>query len=380
MKHAALALVFTLLTPAGHAQCPAFSQPVHYSAGSVPRAVTAADLNADGRLDLIVPNQSGDSVSVLLGQAGGTFAPAVDYPESGSNPLAAAAGDVNGDGKPDLVIGNCGLNNFSFRFGTGTGTFSGPAHLGFTGPCPFPMKLADLNADAKLDIVYVSNQNVGVFLGNGLGVFGLPALVDAGFSPGAIAAGDFNGDGKNDLAAGDSHGSSVSVMLNVGNGTFTPGVSYPSGGLEVRSLVAADFDRDGKVDLAAGHGGNGIVGVLLGNGNGTFKPAVGVAAGGSPWGLAAADINGDGKPDLVAVNVFKDVALLLGNGDGTFQAAVKVPGGDSPRDLAIGDFNGDGLPDLAVANGEVGQANSLKNSVAILLNKCGFPRRRPVKH
>ena len=91
-------------------------------------------------------------------------------------------------------------------------------------------------------------------------------------------------------------------------------------------------------------------------------------------------MNGDGRLDLVAVGVFQDVALLAGNGDGTFQAAVHLNAGESPRDLAVADIDGDGKPDLIVANGDVGHPTSAKNYVSIVLNKCTWPRREAVRH
>ncbi len=381
MKVVATFLAVSLFAGAAHAQCPAFTFALNYPAGATPRWVTIADLDGDGRPDLVVANQSSDSVSVLLGKPDGTFAAAVNYVESGTSPLSVAAGDVNGDGKVDLVIGDCNSNLLSVRFGSSNGTFSGPAHIGnLGGQCPFPVKLADLSGDGKLDIVYIVGTSVGVFIGNGQGAFGLPTLYPAGASPASIAVADFNGDGKNDLAVGNGSGTNVSVLINNGNGTFAPAVSYPTDGHEVRTVIAADFNGDGKIDLAAGNGGDNTVATLLGNGNGTFgNPRLATVAG-SPWSLAATDFNGDGRLDLIAVNVFRDITLLPGNGDGSFQPRSDFLAGESPRDIAVADFNGDAKPDLAVANGDVGNPQSAKNYVSILLNKCARPRRQAVKH
>jgi hypothetical protein len=348
VKNAVLALSLIVFGAASaHAACPAFSSPVNYFAQKDPRSVAIADVNADGRPDLIVPNQDSDSVSVLLAQPDGA---------------------------------NCSTMNISFRYGVGNGTFSAPAHTAPLGDCPFPIKLADLNGDGKLDIVTIAGSDINVYLGNGLGVFGVPTKYTAGISPGSIAIADFNGDGKNDLAIGNSSGTDVSILLNVGNGTFTPATSVPTNGHEVRSVVAADFNGDGKVDLGAGNGASDTIAILLGNGNGTFRTAVTYTISASPWGMAAADLNGDGRLDLIAVGIFKDVTLFAGNGDGTFQPGVDLNGGESPRDLAVADVDGDGRPDLIVANGDVGNPTSAKNYVSVLLNKCVSPRRRAVKH
>lgn len=384
MKTASLVFTLSAFVAVGaRAACPAFSAPINYSAQRTPRSVTVADLNADGRLDLVVPNQNSDSVSVLLAKPDGTFADAVNYAEAGTSPLSVAVGDVNGDGRPDLVIANCTSKNLSFRFGSSqnNGTFSAPAHVAPLGDCVFPIKLADLNGDGKLDIVAIAGNDVDVFIGNGFGVFGVPAKYTAGNSPSAIAVADFNGDGKNDLAIGNGSGTDVSLFLNVGNGTFTPATSVPTNGHEVRSVIAADFNGDGKIDLAAGNGASNTVAVLLGNGNGTFQTAVTYNISGSPWSLGAADFNGDGRLDLIAVGLFNNVMLLLGNGDGTFQPHADFNGGESPRDLAVADVDHDGRPDVIVANGDVGNPTSAKNYVSVLLNKCTSPpRRRAVKH
>jgi len=366
-----------------HATCPAFSTPANYIAQNDPRSVTVADVNGDGRPDLVVANQDSDSVSVFLAQAGGTFAAPANYVESGATPLSVAVGDVNGDGRVDLVIANCGSKNLSIRFGgaAGNGAFSGPAHIGPLGDCPFPIKLGDVNADGKLDIVTITDgKTVNVYRGNGAGVFGVPATYSAGKSPASVAIADFNGDGKNDLAIGNGSGTDVSVLLNVGDGTFTAAIDYPSGGQEVRSVAAADLNGDGKIDLALGNGGTTTVGILLGNGNGTFRGAVTYAVSGSPWSLAAADLNSDGRLDLVAADVFKSVSLLIGNGDGTFQPFIDINGGESPRDLAVADVDGDGRADVVIANGDVGHPASSKNYVSVVLNKCGWARREGVRH
>jgi hypothetical protein len=172
----------------------------------------------------------------------------------------------------------------------------------------------------------------------------------AGTSPQSIAAADFNGDGKTDLAVADSNG--VSVLLGNGNGTFLPALSYTAGA-NPSSVVAGDFNGDGKTDVAFVNGGSNSVSVLLGNGNGTFQPPVTYLTGSSnyvAYFLTVADFNGDGKADL-AVGTSNGLSILLGNGDGTFQTAATYAstlGG--VLSIAVADFNGDGWPDLAVAN------------------------------
>jgi hypothetical protein len=198
-------------------------------------------------------------------------------------------------------------------------------------------------------------------LGNGDGTLQAPVCYGAISNSASVAVGDFNGDGKPDLAVTVNGG--VSVLLNDGNGAFPTAVFYPFG-IHPKSVAAVgDFNGDGILDLAVTDVGgtvtpdSGGVWVLLGKGDGTFQPAVYYVAGGYPVSVAVGDFNGDGKLDLAVANQFAghnldgaNINVLLGNGDGTFQAPVNYAAGRSPVSVAVGDFNGDGKPDLAVAN------------------------------
>src|SRR2546428_14468 len=238
------------------------------------------------RLSLLVAATSFFSPTFPNAALGQTvsFTPAATF-GVGTHPQSVAVGDFNGDGKPDLAVANAG------------------------------------------------SDTVSVLLGNGDGTFQAARTVAAGSGPVFLAVGDFNGDGKPDLAVADyvfaadyacfrcSRSTTYSVLLGNGDGTFSAARTLGVGS-GPWSVAVGDFNRDGKLDLAVANFSSSTVSVLLGNGDGTFQAAQTVAAGTSPISVAVADFNGDGKPDLAVANYGSNtVSALLGNGDGTFQKA-----------------------------------------------------------
>jgi len=171
----------------------------------------------------------------------------------------------------------------------------------------------DFNGDGKLDLAVTiqGTNSVAILLGNGNGTFAAPVSYAVGTVPFVVATGDFNGDGKRDLAVSNEFSHDVSILLGNGNGTFAPAVSYPTPAGAV-SVVIADFNGDGKSDLAVADEGVNVA-VLLGNGNGTFGPATGFTAGSDPFSVAAADFNSDGRTDLAVANFNSNDATVLLN-------------------------------------------------------------------
>jgi Ca2+-binding RTX toxin-like protein len=339
-----------------------FFPAVNYTAGTRPFAVAVGDFNHDGIQDLAVANVNSNNLSILLGNADGTFQSPVNY-ATDIGPGYVAAADFNHDGKLDLAVANSTSNDVSILLGNGDGTFQNAVNYP-VGSLPHDIAVGDLNGDGKPDLVVTNfNSNtVSVLLGNGDGTFQAAVNYTTGTEPHSVALADFNGDGKLDLAMVHVGDNDVSILLGNGNGTFQPPVNYAVGANPV-NVAVGDFNRDGKLDLAVANQHSASVSILLGNGDGTFQAASSVAVGSQPRNVVAADFDRDGKLDL-AVTDFGDnnVALLLGNGDGSFQAPSFYPVGTGPDRLAVGDFNGDGYPDLVAIN-------SFSNNFSVLFNQ-----------
>lgn len=347
-----------------------------------PQAVAVADFNGDGKLDLAMPVYSIDSplssVTILLGNGDGTFTAGPAIPITSVNAGSIAAGDFNGDGKADLAITLPDNNEIAVLLGNGDGTFTEAPIISDTNG-PFFVTVGDFNGDGIEDLAVVNpaGLNLSILLGNGDGTFRLESNPPAGsgLTPMAAAVGDFNGDGKLDIAVADYARNvgvpgSVTILLGNGDGTFTQTPVSPATGDSPVSIAVADFNGDGKADLAVGNsyddvGQPGTITILLGNGDGTFTAATtGPTAGNTLQSVAVGDFNGDGKADLVTANAASNTAtVLLGNGDGTFTLADSPTTGVDPLFGAVGDFNGDGLSDIATANNSPGTATILLSQV-----------------
>ena len=415
----------TTVAQAPNAQKPQikFAKPIAcQSGGPGAGSATLADLNGDGRLDVIVTTYSQSTnlgeVAVLIGNGDGTFQSAVIYGTGAYGPTSVAVGDVNGDGIPDLVVGNECMNlnpnglcagsvgALSVLLGNGDGTFQPAVTYAIDYGAADSVALADLRHTGILDAVVTDliqdGQNyesaVGVLLGNGDGTF-QPVVnyYSGGLGCQSTAVADVNGDGVPDIVTANPCQSescqsdgTAGVLLGNGDGTFQPAVTYDSGALRPDWVSVGDLRGIGIIDLVmnGGTGHNIVASVLLGNGDGTFQTPVTYAVDGTAGGgmTAIGDLNGDGIPDLVVTASCpkfskqgvcvgdSKLSILLGNGDGTFQPQIVYSSGGFPTySAAIGDVNGDGRKDLVATNGcGSGSCYNPEGSIAVLLNQTSY--------
>lgn len=324
--------------------------------GGAPRALAVADLDADGRPDLVV---TGDEVvSVLVNVGAGGFAPRVDYPITAGS-TSIAIGDVNGDKRPDIVVGGEGGGSVELLINSGEARFRNVA-LCLCGGLEPSVALGDLDGDGSLDIVLANrlgsdpstSGDLVVLLNDDVSPFQQePAHYAAGPQPRSVAVGDVNGDNHPDVVVAGV--CSVSLLLNAGDGHLGEAVRYET---LTGTVALADVDGDGDLDIVdTGHGG-WSVDVLLNAGGGHFGAPSGNAVA-SPAQTAIGDLDGDGRVDLVVAEQAGDYGLgvLLGTGGGLFGTLLQYPpqlhGGYQA--VVAADVDGDGKLDVATA-GEKG--------------------------
>lgn len=335
-----------------------------------PPAIAVGDFNGDGRADFVSATFNADGASIRLGNGNGTFLAAPDV-STGASSTAIVSADFNDDGRLDLAIATLDFSGsttfLSIRLGNGDGTFVSAPNVP-VGKTPVDMAVGDFNKDGKVDIATANHDSntISIALGNGNGTFTAGADIPTPSPPGSVAAGDFNLDGKIDLAIGfgDGSGGGVAIRLATGTGTFGSPFTISVQG-SPRQIVTGDFNRDGKVDLAISLSSHGTVDLRLGTGDISFLPAGVLSLPQAPGLLAVADVNADGQLDLVIGNgepFSTHVRVRLGNGDGTFSSAADVSVGVNPVALAAGDLDGDGLLDLAVSN-QVSNTISIRHGV-----------------
>lgn len=344
-----------------------FGAPQTYSAGTAPNVLAIGNINGDDFADIVVANNGSDNISVFLGNGNGAFQPAINY-ATGSAPLAIAIGDFNADGYPDVAL--AGSDGIDILYGSASGLQ--PFVNVNTTPAA-GLAVTDFNLDGIPDLVSVGNAGVNVLISNGNETFQTPISCSTQSALG-VGVGDVNGDGIPDIVASNSGG--VTVFLGAVNNTQNdayscqPGVPYAYGA-NSQTVLVKDVNGDGNQDIVVGGFGATTVSVLLGVGNGTFNykgSYPGGAAG--VTGLAIADFNGDGIPDVAVSNSSASLSnglglfVLLGNGDGSFGAPNGFPSDAGLAGLAAANFNGNGEADIAVLS-------AVDNHLDVLLN--GYP-------
>ena len=343
-----------------------------YAASRNPQSLVVADVDGDGNADIAVawgnadmlgPDSGSGNMTFLLGNGDGTFRAPTLWP-AGGQPTSPLIADFNEDGQPDLLVAHNGGSSLSLVPGNGDGTFAAPATVplptGVLTNGPASLATGDFNADGTPDIAVADHAGgVVVGLGKGDGTFEFQPEMPVTATPSALAVTDLDGDGGPDLVvATPGNSGAVRTLLGRFDGTFHPPASWSGFPLNAIGLAVADFNRDGKPDVAALVGGNaepgagGYVTILAGNGDGSLTQHASFPLLGYPSLMAAADVNGDGCPDLMVIFQKQDMSpamdVLLGLCDGIFEQLPAVPVGGNVNSILVNDFDGDGHPDIVL--------------------------------
>ncbi len=333
--------------------------PMSTGTNTLPDWTTLADVNGDGKLDLITSLYSTDSVTVQLGNGDGTFqAATTTLIAAGFGPAEVHAVSLRGNGTLDLIVGSYNHNEFAVLLGNGDGTFQNPVFYtaGSASSAPTSLTTGDFNDDGNLDVAVANNEDntISIFLGTGSGALNsLGSPINVGLNPEAIRAGDFNNDGYSDLAVANHHDGTVTILLNNQNGTFTSSTISVGSGAGSGPQALAIHGSGSSLLLAVANSYDNTISVMQSNGNGTFGTQTIVPVGNWPDDLSFTDFNNDGIPDLVVVN-YNDgtVNIVLGNsgGGGGYSVTGTFAVGTGPYSAAVGDVDLDGTPDLLVSN------------------------------
>jgi hypothetical protein len=278
------------------------------------------------------------------------FRAAIDF-DAGERPPDIASGDLNADGRTDLVVPSRGADEIIIFLGNSSGVLTKTKLTSVDGPTN--AGIGDFNRDGKMDLAIMhgefSTAGVSILIGDGAGGFGPPANFPIIAWEHLVVA-DFNNDGNADVFASQDGASSSQILLGNGSGGLSSGshVNVPFS----RRAVPGDFNKDGKLDLATVGDGSAFVSVILGDGAGNFSaPKTFPVSGGARF-LGTADFNSDTNPDLVIAGHSNGFSVLSGDGAGNFGAANSVSLGFPTAAITVADFNGDGKPDVAVTGNQ----------------------------
>jgi uncharacterized protein (TIGR03437 family) len=353
------------------------------STGQSSQGIAYADLNGDGNPDEIFISGAGIRVELL--DAGGNvlstslLSPGFSTAGGLSNDIIAA--DFNGDGKPDLAVTNAGasgtnMGNAVVFPGNGDGTFGSPLALN-AGPNPLSLAAADFNGDGKLDLAFANQASansmagygpgaVTVVFGKGDGTFGTPATYAVGENsigfPDALLAVDLNSDGQPDLAVANRNDNSISILINSG-GVFKPAIITPLS-IGVETIVYGDFNNDGKPDLLAASSHSGALAMLFGKGDGTFQPPGMTASVNMPSSIGLLPLSDGTTLAATADSISGTPFFTVISPQGSVGAPPLNFVGGMPTGVAAADLNGDGQPDAVAA--------ASNGVVVFLANQDGF--------
>jgi hypothetical protein len=343
-----------------------FKAPVGYATAADPRMVVVADFNSDGKLDVATTNAESETISVLLGNGDGTFQTHKDNSTAiAASCISLAAGDLRNDGRIDIVAGCQSESKVAVLLSNGNGTFK--AAKAYSVPIGVTdVAVGDFNGDGKLDVAVTNGgTNVSVLTGSGTGTLKAAVTFGTNFGPTGIVAVDLNGDGKADIVTADNGSpfgvtiATISVLLSNGKDLFAARTDYAVGNETVTGaysgIAAADLTGNGKSDLIVPitYAFPYEISILMNKGNGTFKPAVTYSLPTGPNAVVAGDFNNDHKADIAVANVngSGSITVLLNSGTGTFPTYTEYPTNGIPYGLAVGDFNKDGNLDIVATNG-----------------------------
>ena len=370
-----------------------FRSPVPYPTGQHPQSIAAADFNGDQLLELVTANES-SSVSVLLGNGDGSFKPPLDTTVPLS-PNTLAFGDLDGNGKLDIVISNPSSSTLLVLMGRGNGTFEkGPAYS--VGYHPQSLLITDFNWDGFQDVVVAGGDANGltpdrdsgtitVLLGKGDGTLHAAPHYITGQANAQVAT-DVTGDGLPDIVVANSDGT-VSVLTGLGSGSFSAPLNTSvqvRGSGNLGSIAAGDFNRDGRTDLAVVERNSGSVVILQGTPQGTWVQQPPLTFWQNPNTVITADLNKDGRLDLVVsadggsnTSPGGKLSVLLGRADGSFAAPMDYSVGTRPSSIAAADLDGDGSLDLVVGNGAIYGSTTTPGNIVVLLDNGDGTFRAP---
>ncbi len=347
--------------------CVLFTAPAAYPVGNSPVALVTGDFNGDTYPDVAVANRLSNTISVLLNQTDGTFGPATSYGTS-ALPAKLVKADFNADGILDLATvdyaGYPDMATLSVLLGQGDGSFGQALITSGVTYGVGDLATLDANNDGNADLAIsdIDLNIVTVVLGYGDGTFltGYSNAYYVGTWPDALAVGDFDNDGNQDLAV-TKNGSDLSLLFGSGYGAFLGPMDYPSGTVNAWDLLAHDLDGNGTLDLSAASGpnGNSNVASLSGLGSGSFGPPHNLSLFASD--LAAGDLTGDGRADLVASHNADFVTILVNQGGLDFASVGPYPVGTYTLRVSVADLDLDGRLDIITLS-------LYGNAVGVLLN------------